>query len=252
MIRRLAVLSPFVWLMVAMSASFSVAAPANPTVDAKAKELLTRMADAYRELETCSQHVELRTESGLQTDIVTGTVSFKRPNDAAVETKSAHGTTTAIADGKFIYVELSQEPGEYLKVPVPSDTGTIFRTIEAGGAAGNGLLPFVVSGYDPYAVVSRNLKSMTLLAPDVIGGVPVDVVQVVTESSGHGDATMTIAMGRSDHLLRRVGILAENGGVAIIETLSDVKVNPSLPERTFHFIPAPGAKQLTTTEPPAK
>jgi outer membrane lipoprotein-sorting protein len=233
--------------------AFGYAAPAaaagNPVVDPKAHELLTRMADAYRALQSCSMQVEIRTETGGQADVIKGTITFKRPNQALVETTSARGKAKAVADGKFIYIVQSQNPKEYAKVATPANNGTISRTIEAAGAGGNGLFPFVVAGYDPYAVVSRNLKSLTILAPDMIDSVRVDVVQVVTEAPNLGDATMTVAIGRSDHLLRRVGILAENNGVAIIETLSGVKSNPTFPDSLFQFTPPAGSKQVTLEQP---
>ena len=217
--------------------------PRKADVDPKARELLTQMTQAYQSLHSYAASVEIVAGAGVAMNKSNSKVSYKKPNLAVIFTQSPSGTFKTIADGKAIYITKPGDKKEYERMPTKDMGGVIAMAIRSGGASATGLFPFVAAGSDPFLMLSRNLKSLTVLKSDTVAGIPVDVVQAVETAPGLQDATMTIAIGHSDRLIRRVGFLSGDGN-AIVETMTDVRVDPALPANLFHFSPPAGAKSI--------
>lgn len=218
----------------------------SAVIDPKARALLVNMTKAYRALHSYEGNVEIEAGAGANVNSSSSTVSYEKPNLAVVFTKSPSGTFKTIADGKAIYVTKPDDRKEYEQMPDAADPGAIALAIRTGGASAIGLFPFAAAGTDPFILLSRNLKSLSMLDPSTVSGVPVDVVQAVETAPGRKDATMTIEIGRRDRLIRRVGFLSGDGN-SIVETLTDVKVDPVLSSAIFRFVPPPGSKSIPIT-----
>lgn len=217
-----------------------------PQVDPAAREMLSAMTLAYQRLHSFSARVKIEAGSGASLNSSLSTVVYEKPNLAFVYTKSPSGEFKTVLDGKTIYVTKPSDAKEYEEMPVGSDTAAIALAIRTGGASVIGLFPFAVSGNDPFALIGGHLKSLTTANPDTVNGERVDVVDAVESAPGLKDATMTIAIGQDDHLLRRVGFVSGDGH-AIVETFSDVKVDPKLSPAEFRFTPPAGAKPIPLT-----
>jgi len=212
-------------------------------VDPKARELLTEMTQAYQSLRSYAATVEIVASAGVTMNKSSSTVSYKKPNLAVIFTESPSGTFKTIADGKAIYITKPGDKKEYERMPTKDAAGVIAMAIRSGGASATGLFPFVAAGSDPFILLSHILNSLTVLKSDTVAGIPVDVVQAVETAPGLQDATMTIAIGHTDRLIRRVGFLSGDGN-AIVETMTDVQVDPPLASNLFHFTPPAGAKSI--------
>jgi outer membrane lipoprotein-sorting protein len=198
-------------------------------VDPKARELLVEMTQAYQSLRSYAASVEIVAGAGVSMNKSNSKVSYKKPNLAVIFTQSPSGTFKTIADGKAIYITKPGDEKEYERMTTKDAGGVIAMAIRSGGASATGLFPFVAEGSDPFLMLSHNLKSLSVLKSDTAPGLQ--------------DATMTIAIGHDDRLIRRVGFLSGDGN-AIVETMTDVKVDPKLPNNLFHFTPPAGAKSI--------
>ncbi|MDQ2730079.1 MAG: hypothetical protein M3Y56_00330 [Armatimonadota bacterium] len=85
------------------------------------------------------------------------------------------------------------------------------------------------------------LRSVKVGLPGNVDGVPVDTIEAEFRALPMvGTGTIKVAIGRHDHLVRQC--TTKGSGLYINETLSDVRVNPSIPPSVFRFTPPAGSK----------
>lgn len=75
-----------------------------------------------------------------------------------------------------------------------------------------------------------------------VGGRPAHVLTLVPREPA-GYRSLKVWIDASDHLVRRFELTEDNRSVRRFE-LSDLAVNPSLPDRLFEFTPPPGAQVI--------
>jgi outer membrane lipoprotein-sorting protein/peroxiredoxin len=226
--------------------------PAGAKIDAKARQTLEQMAAAYQALSSYSGTVEVES-NGLPNPLNRrSTIAFKKPNKAAVVTTKGDAVTRAVTDGAHFFVASTRDKSKYLKVPLPKEAQAISLVIDQGGAAGLGLVPLVLAGYNPLAPLANTLQSLSVGQPGTLTGVPVETVVAVVNGSKGDSATITYSIGKNDHLLRRLNIkqTVEGKPVSLTETHTDVKANPDLPATALAFTPPPGAKAVDRIDAP--
>lgn len=131
------------------------------------------------------------------------------------------------------------------------------------GGAGETVLGMLLAGENPLAAragrasPAGELRSLSSGKPETIDGVAVETVVATRKQPEGGEETLRFAIGREDHLLRQVTVTGTAKGLPFtrIETHSNVRVNPILPEAMFVAGAAPiagaaPAGQATITNTP--
>lgn len=181
-------------------------------------------------------------------------VQWQRPNRAKTITRNPNGeigASKSVSDGTHLFVAYSFAPGQYLKRPAPK-TEAIQQTILLGGAAGPGaVLAFGNGGKAQLAEFFKNARSYVLGENETIDGTLTETV--VVHMPFRSDAMRyTFSIGQADRLLRRLKLnyAAKEGSIEVIESHSELEIDPQLPAATWTYTPPKGAKPATALEPP--
>jgi outer membrane lipoprotein carrier protein len=130
-----------------------------------------------------------------------------------------------IIDGRSVWVYTpSTTPGQVIRMPVPS-----------GGP---------IYGYNMLAwLLDRPAERYraSYLRADVLGGRSMDVVELVPAVPDLPFERAVVWLDRADGLPRRLEITERSGAIRTL-TLSKVRVNQSVPDRTFQFEVPPGVR----------
>lgn len=232
----------------------------SPAKDEAAGEKLHQMVAAYDALKSFAVTVELRQAVATGTQVANSAptqrarVQWQRPNRVRVVTRNPNGETgaaKAISDGKNIYVAYSFAPGQYVKRPVPAKE-TIQQTILAGGAGGPGAaLAFGNGNKAQLEAFFKSARSYSLGEAETLDGIATETV--IVHLPFRSDAMRyTFSIGQTDHLLRRLKLnyAAKEGSIEVVETHSDLEIDPVLPDSTWDYVPPKGAKSAMSLEPP--
>ncbi len=215
--------------------------PKAPDIDPQARALMDQMIAAYKGLKSYSGTAELVSTGVSDAIKQKATIAFQRPNQVDVEVTSAQGTAKLVCDGTTLFVRISEFKTQYIKNAAPTSQTAIAGMLQSLGAAGPGLTP-LVAGVDPLPP-GEKLKSLTVGQPETLDGVPVETV-IARPEAGLSEVTITLAIGRDDHLLRGLTLTEtrNNDTITLAETHTNVKANPAL--TSFKFTPPPGAKAV--------
>lgn len=245
------VLTPFVVQAAPAPRNIAVL-PASAKVDANARKKLDSMAAAYQGLRSYSGTVEVNGVGVPNFPSRRSTIVFKKPNQAVVVTTDSAGVTQTVTNGTHLFAASTREKTRYLKAPLPPNAQPIPLAIGEGGAAGLGLMPLLVAGADPLAPLAKTLRSLAPGPPNTLAGVPVDTIIAVVNGSRGDTAKITYAIGKSDHLLRRMNITQTVNGkpISLTENHANIKANPALSASALAFTPPPGAQAVASFAPP--
>lgn len=224
-------------------------ADSSAPIDPQARALLGQMAAAYRALVTYSGTMTFSGTGLPNAPHVHARIGLYKPDRIAVVTEDATGTTRAVVDGAFLYVHKPHVPGAYLKLPVTPGEQAVQRALGHAGAAGLSPTPYLFAGADLSARLGSVLSTLSVGAPGVVDNVAVETV-VATLGNKTEPRIITFAIGKKDHLLRQATMTMTIDGApaTLVETHTDIKANPSLPARTFVWVPPPDAQALATLD----
>lgn len=248
-----------------------VTKPAEKKVTEPAKEKFIKMLKAHKALKSFSAGFTGSVTTGTEAMTVKGTLGFAPGNKArmaatltnlgnlagVVGSSSFGGKLTeeqmatlrkgdvplnAIMDGKTIYTTSRPDFGKVFKrtVATTEDYRSDFfeGTVPVIGGAMGSLLTF--KGF-PESNFFDTLKRLEIVGERTVNNTPVVVVEA--EPSDDQNIVLTLSIGRDDDVLRQVSFKGQDGEtkLELTFTLSDVKVNPELPESEFQFTPPSGA-----------
>ena len=252
--------------LLAVSPTLAQTTPAPTSAAAtNPKAVLAQMAAAYQSLKSFTGIVTVQAVINGKPAPVSNTISivFQKPNKAvATVNNGTIDVSQIVADGNNLYA-VSPRDKQYLQQPIPPGADAVAVLQREGSMLVGAIVnPVVVvqSFSDP------SLKSLILGDPGVGGsagmvdGVAVDTIVGVLAPAPGASETITLAIGRDDHLLRRVTmdalLPARNDKPAQTysrtETCTDIQINPTLPASTFAFVPPPGYTRATPQPRPAK
>ena len=249
--------------------------------DPRARALMAQMQDAYKALTSfaCTatdtsgytardeNHQTVRIHEGTQATYAVsgpGRVHFTRttfsPASENVKTPIIESQDTLTADGQFAYITVSRgRTGRYLKIPVVESGRPNLWMLANWGGLGQSMsalnwMPHSALGFTYMPADGDYAWQMG--TPTTVNGEAVDAVvlhEMFQTSAGlpdKGGITLTLLMGRQDHLLRQVRentVYGGGQGRTTTETYTDVKANPALPDSLFTFVPGAGAEAVSDT-----
>jgi outer membrane lipoprotein carrier protein len=190
-----------------------------------ANSIVGRSSRVYRSLSSLTaDFVQVIDNPMIDSAESRGTLVQAGPDKLAMRFTDPPGEAVII-DGRSIWVYTpSTTPGQVIRMAVPS-----------GGP---------VYGYNMLAwLLDRPAERYTAayLRADVLGGRSMDVVELVPAVPDMPFERAVLWLDRADGLPRRLEI-AEHSGAARTLTLSKVRVNQSVPDRTFQFEVPPGVR----------
>ncbi|MBV9868333.1 MAG: redoxin domain-containing protein [Abitibacteriaceae bacterium] len=232
----------------------SPATPAAPTatpakIDAAARQMMEQMIDTYKKLKSYSGLMQVKSSSDPNPQGLRVRILYQKPNRVVATVNDTKTTTKMVSNGTNMFVSVSNQSKAYLKVPVRPGPETITSILLHINDTTPGLAP-LAGGFDPLIPYSGSMKSLTVGSDDSIGGVPVATV-IATLSNGKAEGNITYAIGKTDHLLRRVvfKMMLEGQTATITENHSELKTDFPVLQNAFAFIPPPGAKALDPEHP---
>jgi len=231
-------------------------------IDPQARTLLDEMAAAHLALAGLKATVVVQDYGASAAREQTVTLSFRRPSQARVAIADKTGPLVQFStDGKDLTV-YSVRDKQYTRQDPPTGPGAIAEVLGQSRT----LLATLLARP---AILTRLLVQPGVqvagAGADTVDGVEVDVVSVTPRvRAGVPRLTLTLSVGRRDHLLRR---LAESVPITRLgrktmqfqsamhtETVTSLKADPRLTARDFTFMPPKGVKkqalQAQQAQPP--
>jgi peroxiredoxin/outer membrane lipoprotein-sorting protein len=226
-------------------------------VEPQARALVEAMRAAYAKLRTYRGEVSVITTGAPGLPESRATLFYEKPNRIAVTATTREGIERAVCDGKNLFATRAGEPAKYVKRAAPTTAQALVGALAEADVAGPGLAA-ILSGGDPLAQFGASLKSAKVLPDEkrVVDGVPVDVIVAeIARDDGRGGtaarATLTLSVGRQDHLLREAAFAQPFGKQTVTITETHTKVSPDavVPAGTFAFTPPRGARPVASFDP---
>lgn len=209
----------------AMILSFAFAGAAQAQASADPLAILEAASRTYQDMEAfCATFdQELRVPLLNQVTRSRGELCQRRPNRFLMRFSEPEGDVV-VADGEHLWVYFpSTDPGMVFQSRPGSDAGRMDFHREFLVDPGSKYVP----GYD---------------GREAVGGRDADVVSLVPRvTSDYRRARLWI--DRRDHLVRRIQIEEANESVRTL-LLTDVRLNPPLPDGTFTFVPPEGVQVI--------
>jgi outer membrane lipoprotein-sorting protein/peroxiredoxin len=224
-------------------------APQAPAAsNADIQTLLGQVAGAYRSLTALSVTMTETQTAGTNERKTVTKLTLKKPDLLTAEITIGDNVRHVVADGKIAYSDSSQDKTKYVKQPAADFQGAI-AALGANGGTGVGLFPILLTS--PAAekqIIPGVPKSLKRLDDQKIGSDNCDVVLAII-GNAQQSSRFQFAFGKEDHLLRQLSIGPDSEGAkpSIVETYSDINLQPTVTDTTFTYTPAAGA---TATEPP--
>jgi len=241
-------LAAFAALSLTLTAPNARAQSTDPTLD----KLFADVAAAYRGMTAFSADVVMVQTAGPTERKVNTKLIIQKPAKVSAEIQVADTVSHVLSDGTSVFTDSSKDKTKYIKQPVTKFDDAISALARNGGA-GVGLLPILLT--NPAAekqIVPGKPTSIKRLPDETVAGEPCDIVEAVL---GQGERTskFSYAFGKRDHLLRRLslGPATEGAKPSVVETYSNVTLQPSLTPATFTYTPAPGAIASDPPKQPA-
>jgi outer membrane lipoprotein carrier protein len=190
-----------------------------------ANSIVGRSSRVYRSLSSLTaDFVQVIDNPMIDSAESRGTLVQAGPDKLAMRFTDPPGEAVII-DGRSVWVYTpSTTPGQVIRMAVPS-----------GGP---------VYGYNMLAwLLDRPAERYTAsyLRADVVGGRSMDVVELVPAVPDMPFERAVLWLDRADGLPRRLEITEHSGATRTL-TLSKVRVNQSVPDRTFQFEVPPGVR----------
>ena len=198
-------------------------------VDPSAQRTLNQMVAAHQALAAFSCKVRVDAVSEKRRETTTASVAYQKPNRIRVEVqRSGKPALLYLSDG---VTRLSAGRATKLE---GGEKGLISALSEASFLIAPAFLYLVSRSAPVSMLLPGSLKLLTFGTALELDEVAVVVVaaEIVTRS---GSAHLTVAMGKEDHLLRKLSVETafENENLSLMELYSSVKANPVLEKSVF-------------------
>ncbi len=219
----------------------------EPKIEPRARQLLEQMAGAYASLNSYSGAITVRDDSQPGAGEQRVTIALRKPDRVAIVTRDkTGGWRRVVSDGKHLYLVSSQDTGHYRKRSLQPRVPGFYQALSVGGNKVSGAL---FLGQSPYQGLHENVLSLRVGPPGTVSGVAVETVTATLKSPPGLSATY--AIGKSDHLLRRLVLSGTVKGKTgkHTETHSNIQANPPLPPSLFRFTPPPGSEAVSFEHP---
>ncbi|MBM4046530.1 MAG: DUF2092 domain-containing protein [Planctomycetes bacterium] len=246
---------------------------AAPGIEPKAAEVLRRVADHFRALQSLQVNVtiaiDMKAEGLDQHMSVECAIALQRPNKVStLVTKGMLGMegVSVVCDGRKLYMFLPILK-QYTVADAPADMAGIFSESAKHGRAGpmaSHSVDFMFTGR-PYEEVVKGIRSAQYVGLEEAEGVKCHHLKY---SDAQSDWDLWVQDGDSPCPLRMAGDMSRTKLPALerLPALKDMKMettiryanwaaNPALPESTFQFTPPADAKEVKSfalTPPPAE
>jgi peroxiredoxin/outer membrane lipoprotein-sorting protein len=216
------------------------------------------MRAAYGGLRTYQGNVSLTASEILGRAPTRASIALRKPSQIAITTTTPDGAARTVLDNKTVRATRPGEPGKYLSRPAPSAPGrALADALVEADVAGPGLIP-LLAGDDPLAIFGPALKRARLddgaaaaTGDKTLDGVPVQTILAEMQINDR-PASLALAVGANDHLLRRAVFTQQIGGnqtITITETHTNVRANGTLAPGAFAFTPPKGARAVVSFDP---
>jgi outer membrane lipoprotein-sorting protein len=239
---------------------------AKPRVDAKAEQVVRKMADYYRDLKSFEgKHRTQFSNSSGSYDAGLARFAAQRPNLLAI-VPEATNEPSLTCDGTNLFEYQPYEYRIYYVNKAPAELegvtngkpGIMLHTIFRADR-----YDYVMSGFNIDAESPTELVSLRYLGTEQAEGIPCDHLRMVEKGkAGVPDAPsgttndLWIASGDSPAAVRfefringpsinvKTGAEITNDVVVLAETISDWKANKVIPPERFKFVPPPGSVRV--------
>jgi outer membrane lipoprotein-sorting protein len=233
----------------------------------RAQEILQECAKTHLKLAGFSANfrvaLEERNKGKIGVQNALGDVAFQRPGKSRLNAQLVDGTdVTVVCDNQFRYRLSSKFEGYYLKDSVTPGDAALAQAIHDGNAFGSPtFLEFTTSPQALSHLFVSKPRAYTFGPEEELDGVRCYLVMVEVPTSSPGvSGRFTFAIGKNDHLLRRLEMIFgdDQNGFTLTEEFDDVKANPALEPAVFVFEPPNGMKAKAGTrltngaKPPVK
>jgi len=231
---------------------------AEPVIEPAAAEAIEQLSTLYKstrsysDITTLSAARDKRAPAAVEIDFdFSAKIGWVRPNRVRAARVDARGIAHAASDGKTLWATQSRLKDTVVQRPVTTTAITdALREIGVGGM-GTG---FIVEGHGVEWLKRQGLTSLKMGSPSKVDGVAMrTVVAGITFPAGSpGPAgartTVTFYIGSEDNLLRRVTheYVSAKTRIGFLETHTNIRLDPDLPDSTFAFSPPEGAKPVET------
>jgi outer membrane lipoprotein-sorting protein len=217
----------------------------NAIVNIKASEILGIMDKSYQRLTTFSAILDTRSSDNQTEPVVQAMIAFRRSPDRAAALVSAPHPATYIYDGSKVVL-----------YPSPDASHFTVRQLTWSNLNGSGIAVILGRLFDDpkHDLLSRivtsgfktqvelgDFQELVLLSPLECDDEICERVQAVSKTS-----SITLMIGRKDHLLRRITWAnTDDSGKTryFLAQYSHIKANASLPASLFKFSPPKGVTE---------
>lgn len=229
--------------------------PPPSIIEPQAQQALNQTVAAYAALKSFSANVKL--SGTAEVPKVDAAIKWQQPNRFAISV--THGATSmrTVSDGKTLFRTFSDQPQQYLKVPLSVPLKTLPQALMNSDA--NDL---ILTGVNVMIATLKAPQMKSLVLSE--GADPATQIVTAIVSNGLQNAvapgsqapeslsTFTMTIDKKDHLLRQVKVQLGGGPTVIegTEIYSNVRANPLLPASTFVFVPQKGAKVVVPPPTP--
>lgn len=223
------------------------------TPDADVQNLITQSTTAYRNMTALSATIVTTMSNGMTERKTTTKLTLQKPAKLAAEIQAGEVVSHVVSDGTTIYRDSSRDKTKYIKQPAEKFENVV-SALGQGGGAGVGLLPILLANpnADKMMIPGKPL-SVKRVADVTINGEACDAFAAVL-GKAESPSRYTFVFSKQDHLLRQLSIGPDKADAkpTIVETYSDVNLQPSLSASTFQYTPAAGAVAVDPPKEPER
>jgi outer membrane lipoprotein-sorting protein len=225
-------------------------------ISQRAQEILQECAKTHLKLVAFSANfrvaLEERNKGKVGVQNALGDVAFQRPGKSRLNAQLVDGTdVTVVCDNQFRYRLSSKSEGFYLKDTVTPGDAALAQAIHDANAFGSPtFLEFTTSPQALAHLFISKPRAYSFGPEEELDGVRCYLVTVEVPTSSPGvSGHFTFAIGKTDHLLRRLEMVFgdDQNGLTLTEEFDDVKANPTLEPSVFAFDPPEGLKPRAGT-----
>jgi outer membrane lipoprotein-sorting protein len=222
----------------------------------RAQEILQECAKTHLKLAAFSANfrvaLEERSKGKVGVQNALGDVAFQRPGRSRLNAQLVDGTdVTVVCDNQFRYRVSGKMEGYYLKDAVTPGDAALAQAIHDANAFGSPtFLEFTTSPQALAHLFISKPRAYILGPEEELDNVRCYLVTVeVPTSNPEVSGRFTFAIGKEDHLLRRLEMIFgdDQNGLTLTEEFDDVKANPTLESSIFLFDPPVGLKARAGT-----
>ncbi len=201
-------------------------------IDPKSQLLLETMAAAYRALKSLSMEIRVRATSGGKEEIADAKLEWQRPDRLSLRINGGPVSRSIVANGSIRIETTGSRTRRRDGIRPANAVADALSNSELFIAP---IVPELLTKPDAFKrLLPGNVIRLGLGSDERLDNVPVDVVVADVVAPG-GSARLRFAIGKTDHLLRRLQIQSTRGETTLdlSEHYTEVFPNPTLPESVF-------------------